>query len=171
MNVHQRRVVRWLVAPRARRATLVLSSVIICSMSIYIDISIYRCVNRRNRSGIDALQRSICKLQCGINATDSKFWSTYCMGVLPRYKNKYMIITSMRRKPCIEKNRCLLHSETTTRLNATPAGATRGGRYGYGRTGRSVAVKKETRTSKNSSTQSSQLRTHAENTERSICTL
>jgi hypothetical protein len=53
---------------------------------------------------------------------------TYCMGVLPRYKNKYMKITSMRRKPCIEKNRCLLHSETTTRLNATPAGATRGGR-------------------------------------------
>ena len=66
-------------------------------------MSIYRCVNRRNRSGIDALQRSICKLQCGINAADSKFWSTYCMGVLPRYKNKYMKITSMRRKPCIEK--------------------------------------------------------------------
>ena len=50
---------------------------------------------------------------------------TYCMGVLPRYKNKYMKITSMRRKPCIEKNRCLLHSETTTRWNKTPAGATR----------------------------------------------
>ena len=34
-DVHQRRVVRRLVAPRARRATLVLSSVIICYMSVY----------------------------------------------------------------------------------------------------------------------------------------
>ena len=44
-----------------------------------------------------------------------------------RNKDTHYVRTSMRRKPCIEKNRCLLHSVTTTRLNATPAGATRGG--------------------------------------------